>query len=188
MACRWWGREAMFLPQNLSPVMVAAVHLPQCTQPVEEGLRANGGAPSSFSSVCCWACAGSCAHCQRTQALARRASIPAAARVRSMLLLLRHERRQYCNSPKFDFAGAESCFKKSEIIFKIVASHAVEQRLGQGLYTLMTYCHWNAICLQDGEERSYLGFQTNWTWVLATSVEHSHSAWGDVVRDPCEGR
>lgn len=54
----------------------------------------------------------------------------------------------------------------------------MEQGLGQRLYILMTYCHWNAIYLQGGEELSYLGFQTNWTWVLATSVEHSHGAWG----------
>jgi len=45
----------------------------------------------------------------RGKALAWCASTFAAA-VRSVLPLLRRERRQYCSSAKLDFAGAENCF------------------------------------------------------------------------------
>lgn len=63
---------------------------------------------------------------------------PAAAGVRPRLLLLHRERRQYCSSAKFDFAGAGSHLKNPKVIFKIVASHARKQRWSQALYILMT--------------------------------------------------
>lgn len=185
MACWWRGREAPFLPQNLSPVKVAAVHLPRCTQPVEEGLRANGGASFSFRNACCCLLSVRGELCALpTHSGSSMVYINSCCQSEVHVAALHHERWQYCSSAKFDFAGAESCFNKSEIIFKIVPGHAMEQRLGRGLYILMTYCHWNALCLQCGEELSYLGFQTNWMWVLATSVEYSHGAVGGCASRP----
>lgn len=71
----------------------------------ERALWASGGVPPVLH--CVWAPAW----CALT---------PAAAGVRPRLLLLHHERRQYCGSANFDFAGAVSHLKNPEVIFKLL--------------------------------------------------------------------
>lgn len=132
MACWWWGREAPFLPQNLSPAKVAAAHLPRCVQPVEEGLRANGGASFSFRNACCRLRSVRGELCALpTHSGSSMVCIDSCCQSEVHVAALHHERRQYCSSTKFDFAEAESPFNKSEIIFKIVASrNGAETRPG----------------------------------------------------------